>query len=142
MDEPRQDIDPPRAPRREPATGANVVAESPGWGSKISRFREMVSGRKVLWWKWFLAQPIWFRSALALGLILRLYCVIFTEGTSDVGYWQHHAERVSAIGLVNYYHETPYANHPPLMSEISVLLLRFSGFAGIPFRMVLRLPYL
>ena len=89
----------------------------------------------------FMQEPLWFRAALLCGTVLRLYFVIFTQGTYDVTIWQQHAERINQIGLVGYYHENPLANHPPLMSEIGSLLLRIANRSGIPFRILLRLPF-
>ena len=78
---------------------------------------------------------------MMLGMILRLYCVVFTQGTYDVGIWREHAERTSQIGLINYYHENRLANHPPFMTEISSLILQFAQASGIPFRVLFRLPF-
>lgn len=106
------------------------------------RARGEIARRKMLSpVNWFLAQPVWFQSVLALGIILRLYFIFFTQGTYDVGIWQGHAERINEIGLINYYHENSLANHPPFISEIISLILQFSGWTGIPFRVLLRLPF-
>jgi Glycosyltransferase family 87 len=90
---------------------------------------------------WFFAQPAWFQSAIVLGLVLRLYFAIFTQGTYDVAIWQQHAQRISEIGLINYYHENSDANHPPFISEAGVLVLQLSKLSGIPFRVLWRLPF-
>lgn len=109
--------------------------------SGIGAYGEIGCRKMVSPVNWFLAQPVWFRSVLALGIILRLYFVIFTQGTYDVEIWQGHAERINEIGLIKYYHENPLANHPPFISEIVSYILQFSRRTGIPFRVLLRLPF-
>jgi hypothetical protein len=89
-------------------------------------------------------------------MILRLYFVLFTQGTYDVDIWRGHAERISEIGLINHYREnsvandlpfinhyreSPPANHPPFMSEIGLLILQIARLSGIPFRVLFRLPF-
>src|SRR3989440_2812842 len=85
--------------------------------------------------------PVWFWVVIAAGLALRLYLVVFTEGTQDVAIWERHAHDVRDHGLIGYYHGDPSANHPPFISEVESLLLRFSDATGIPFRILLRAPF-
>src|SRR6266566_4837845 len=89
----------------------------------------------------FSSVPGWFWPALAIGAALRLYLVIFTQGTSDVGIWQGHAEGVNEWGVVGHYQNCALGNHPPLISLIEALLLRAAKLTHIPFRVLLRLPF-
>lgn len=83
---------------------------------------------------------VWFWSAIVLGGVLRLYLVLFTEGTYDVAIWQRHSTDVQERGLIGAYYADPSANHPPFISEAGALLLRAAQASGIPFRILLRLP--
>jgi hypothetical protein len=83
----------------------------------------------------------WFWTLLTLGLALRFYLVIWTEGTQDVAIWERHARDVRDLGLIGYYHVDPSANHPPFISEAEALLLRAADATGIPFRILLRAPF-
>jgi len=83
----------------------------------------------------------WFWAAMFIGLAIRIYLVVFTEGTYDVGYWLKHAAGVRELGLINYYHANPYMNHPPFISVAISLLLRAAEACGIPFRVLLRAPF-
>ena len=85
--------------------------------------------------------PVWFWSALILGAALRVYLVVFTDGTQDVAIWERHARDVRDFGLIAYYHGDPSANHPPFITEAETLLLRVSDTTGIPFRILLRAPF-
>lgn len=85
--------------------------------------------------------PAWFRVVLALGLLVRLYLCLFTEGTYDVNIWEKHAGRVAEIGLIPYYHENVEANHPPFISKVMSYVLLASKATGIPFRILERLPF-
>ena len=84
---------------------------------------------------------IWFWVIIGLGLVLRFYLVIFTEGTQDVAIWERHARDVDGLGLIAYYHVDPSANHPPFITEVESLLLRASEATGISFRILLRAPF-
>src|SRR5947209_8740075 len=86
-------------------------------------------------------QPLWFWIAIAVGLALRFYLVVFTEGTQDVSIWERHARDVHDAGLIGYYHLDPSANHPPFITEVESLLLRASDASGVPFRILLRAPF-
>jgi hypothetical protein len=85
--------------------------------------------------------PIWFWVALACGVVIRIYLVVFTDGTQDVAIWERHARDVRDFGLIAYYHGDPSANHPPFITEAETLLLRVSDATGIPFRILLRAPF-
>src|SRR5205085_10687470 len=85
--------------------------------------------------------PVWFWVVIAAGLALRLYLVVFTEGTQDVASWERNARDVRDHGLIAYYHGDPSANHPPFISEVESLLLRASDATGLPFRVLLRAPF-
>jgi len=78
---------------------------------------------------------------MAIGAAVRIYCVVFTEGTGDVEIWEGHAKQVRDHGLIGYYHGEPWANHPPLISKIESLVLRGSVATGIPFRVLFRAPF-
>src|SRR2546421_11873350 len=82
--------------------------------------------------------PVWFWVVIAAGLALRLYLVVFTEGTQDVAIWERHARDVRDFGLIGYFHVDPSANHPPFISEVESFFLRASDASGIPFRVFLR----
>src|SRR5437588_5594546 len=84
-------------------------------------------------------QPIAaFWWAIAIGAALRIYCVVFTNGTGDMDDWQDHAQQVHDRGLIGYYHANSFANHPPFMSEAGSLILGFSTATHIPFRILFR----
>ena len=82
-----------------------------------------------------------FWSAILLGAALRFYCVIFTNGTSDMEDWEDHAQQVHDRGLIGYYHENSFANHPPVISEVGALILRLSTATHISFRILFRAPF-
>jgi hypothetical protein len=83
----------------------------------------------------------WFWMAILLGLTIRIYFVVFTQGTYDVDIWQKHAQGVREIGLINYYHANPEMNHAPFISIAITFLLRIAEITGIPFRILLRAPF-
>ena len=85
--------------------------------------------------------PNWFWLAMAVGLAIRIYLAVFTEGTYDVGIWEQHARGVSELGLFDYYHSNPKANHPPFILEVESLLWRTAQASEIPFRILLRIPF-
>jgi len=91
--------------------------------------------------RWLVQTPLWFRGVVAVGLALRLYLCFFTEGTYDVGIWRGHAEKIGELGLIRYYHATTQSNHPPFISEVSSWMLGVGRLSGIPFRVLLRLPF-
>ncbi|MEP7015951.1 MAG: hypothetical protein ABI925_10965 [Verrucomicrobiota bacterium] len=89
----------------------------------------------------FTRPGIWFWSAMAIGAALRLYLVVFTQGTRDVELWVEHATNVRDQGLIGYYHVDEGANHPPFISYVEALLLRAADASGIPYRILLRAPF-
>jgi hypothetical protein len=48
---------------------------------------------------------------------------------------------VNEMGLLNYYHANPNANHPPLTFLFASSIYRFAVFSGIPFPVLLRAPF-
>ncbi|HEY5233335.1 MAG TPA: glycosyltransferase 87 family protein [Verrucomicrobiae bacterium] len=93
------------------------------------------------WVGWLLHPGIWFWLVIVLGTAIRLYFVIFTQGTNDVELWQQHATGVRDLGLTGYYHSNALMNHPPLIGVAESLLLRAADATGIPFRILLRAPF-
>ena len=83
----------------------------------------------------------WFWAAMFIGLAIRIYLVVFTEGTDDIGFWQQHAAGVRELGLIGYYHANNNMNHPPFISVAASLLLRAAEATGIPFRVLFRTPF-
>lgn len=90
---------------------------------------------------WSSRPGVWFWLAIGLGAALRLYLIVFTDGTQDVAIWERHARDVRDHGLIAYYHGDPSANHPPFITEAESLLLRVSDTIGIPYRILLRAPF-
>ena len=91
--------------------------------------------------RWYSRSGIWFWTLIALGAAIRLYLVLFTDGTQDVSIWERHARDVRTVGLIGYYHADDSANHPPFITEVETLLLQVSDATGIPFRILLRAPF-
>jgi hypothetical protein len=89
----------------------------------------------MLQWK----TPFWI--AIAIGAALRIYCVCFTTGTSDMEDWEDHAQQVVNRGLIGYYHANSFANHPPFISKVGGLILQISTLTHIPFRILFRAPF-
>jgi hypothetical protein len=83
----------------------------------------------------------WLWLALALGAALRVYLLVFTEGTFDVAIKLHHGTQVGRLGLLEYYRQAQVFNHPPLMGEWFAALARLAEATGIPFRLLLRAPF-
>ncbi|HSV15144.1 MAG TPA: glycosyltransferase 87 family protein [Tepidisphaeraceae bacterium] len=82
----------------------------------------------------------WFWFVFALGLSMRLYLALFTQGTYDVSIWHQHAVGVHQQGLIAYYHSNHEMNHPPFIAEVVAGLWDVSNASGLPFRILLRLP--
>ncbi|KPK73300.1 MAG: hypothetical protein AMJ79_15175 [Phycisphaerae bacterium SM23_30] len=82
-----------------------------------------------------------FWSALFVGLVIRIYFVVFTQGTYDVSIWQSHAAGVSELGLMGYYRANAEMNHPPFIALCMSWLWRFAQTTGIEFRVLLRAPF-
>lgn len=91
--------------------------------------------------RWFTRAGIWFWAAIALGAALRLYLLIFTQGTEDVAIWERHASNVQQFGLIGYYRFDESPNHPPIISYLESLVLRAAQVSGIPFRVLHRAPF-
>ena len=79
-----------------------------------------------------------FWCAITLGAALRIYCVIWTNGTGDMDDWEDHALQVQDRGLIGYYHANSFANHPPFISEVGALVLKTAVATHIPFRILFR----
>jgi Gpi18-like mannosyltransferase len=79
-----------------------------------------------------------FWTMIALGAALRVYCVLFTNGTSDMEDWEDHATQVHNLGFVGYYYANEFANHPPFISEVGSLILQTAAATHIPFRILFR----
>lgn len=93
------------------------------------------------WARPFLRPGFWFRAAIALGAAVRLYLVIFTQGTDDVSIWKDHATNVNRLGLVAYYRSSYLMNHPPLIALAAAFLAKAESRTGLPFRILWRLPF-
>jgi hypothetical protein len=93
------------------------------------------------WLRWTFHPGAWFWPAIVLGAVIRLYLVVFTEGTRDIAVWQQHAAGVRDLGLIGYYHSNVFMDHPPFISVVMSLLLRLAEATGIPFRVLLRMPF-
>ena len=83
----------------------------------------------------------WLWLALTLGAALRVYLLVFTEGTFDVAIKLHHGTQVGRLGLLEYYRQAQVFNHPPLMGEWFAVLARLAEATDIPFRLLLRAPF-
>src|SRR5262245_30471075 len=82
-----------------------------------------------------------FWIAIIFGAAIRIYCVVFTNGTGDLEDWQDHAQQVFDRGLIGYYHANSFANHPPFISKVGSLILQTSTLTHIPFRILFRAPF-
>jgi hypothetical protein len=91
--------------------------------------------------KSYLRPGLLFWAAILIGVLIRIYFVVFTQGTYDVNIWQHHAEGIQQNGLIGYYHKNPEMNHPPFISTIISWLLGLSQATDVPFRILLRAPF-
>jgi len=89
-----------------------------------------------------LTASVWFWAAIAIGIAIRFYLVISTEGTLDVAIWERPARDVATRGLIGYYHADDSANHPPFISEVESLLSRCADVTGVPFRILLSAPFI
>ncbi len=90
---------------------------------------------------WSSRSGTWFWLAIIIGVALRIHCIVFTNGTSDMEDWEDHAMQVRNRGLIGYYHANEYANHPPFMSEAGALILRTSTATHILFRILFRTTF-
>jgi hypothetical protein len=80
----------------------------------------------------------WFWAAMFIGLVIRIYCVVFTQGTYDVDMWQKDAIGVQTKGLISHYHSNEEMTRPPFIAYIATGLWSASQKTGIPFRILLR----
>jgi hypothetical protein len=107
----------------------------------ITDLQDGADAKKGIWEKpgW------WFWAAIALGLIIRIYLVGFTEGTYDVSIWQNQAQGIHKEGLINHYHTTQQTiqpmNHPPFICLLVSWLWDISQATGIAFRILFRAPF-
>ena len=90
---------------------------------------------------WFSCPGFWFWTLIALGAAIRIYFVVFTQGTYDAGLWQLNVMGVTQVGLLDHYRLDPNANHPPFILQLESFVWRFSELAGIPFRTLLRAQF-
>jgi hypothetical protein len=79
-----------------------------------------------------------FWTAMLIGAALRIYCLVFTNGTGDMDDWEDHAQQVRDRGLIGYYHANSFANHPPFISKVGALILQIATVTHIPFRIFFR----
>ena len=91
--------------------------------------------------RWFSRAGTWFWLLIALGAALRIYFVVFTQGTYDAGLWQLHSTGASELGLLNYYRANPNANHPPLILALEAGVYRVAVASRIPFPVLFRAPF-
>jgi hypothetical protein len=82
-----------------------------------------------------------FWTAMLIGAALRIYCLVFTNGTGDMDDWEDHAQQVRDRGLIGYYHANSFANHPPFISKVGALILQIATVTHIPFRILFRTPF-
>jgi hypothetical protein len=103
----------------------------------ITKLQDDVGGKTGVWQKpgW------WFWAVLLAGLAIRVYFVVFTEGTYDVDILKNHASGVCEKGLTGYYHANPDMNHPPFIAVVISLMLRAANSLGIQFGVFLRAPF-
>jgi hypothetical protein len=78
---------------------------------------------------------------MLIGAALRIYCLVFTNGTGDMDDWEDHAQQVRDRGLIGYYHANSFANHPPFISKVGALILQIATVTHIPFRILFRTPF-
>ena len=82
---------------------------------------------------------------LVLSLIIRIYLAVFTEGTYDVEIWKDHAEKISSVGMFQYYKDSYNTerqfNHPPVIGYTVTLIYKLSQALNIPFKAAFRMPF-
>ena len=76
----------------------------------------------------------WLWACLAVGLLVRVYLIVFTEGTHDVPIWESHAGWTAEHGLVGYYSFQEVFNHPPFIGRVLSEVWTLAKAAEIPFR--------
>ena len=87
------------------------------------------------------AAPPWFVASAGLGLWIRLFLVVFSEGSNDVGLMESHATAVSRYGLIGAYESSALVNHPPPLLFAARGALAIADGVGMPFGVVWRLPF-
>lgn len=90
---------------------------------------------------WLRAPGAWFWLALAAGALLRVYLVVWTEGSFDVAIKQHHGRSLHAFGLLEYYRRGPVFNHPPLAGRYFEAVSLLAESTRLPFALLLRAPF-
>jgi hypothetical protein len=83
----------------------------------------------------------WLWIAVVVGLAVRAFLVLATQGTDDVRIWQSHAGWTHQYGLVGYYGRSEVFNHPPFIGWVMSKLWELAKAAEIPFRIPLRAPF-
>ena len=87
----------------------------------------------------------WFIIVLLLSIIIRLYLIIFTEGTYDIGFWNNDVNEITRIGLVEHYkatssNEINIFNASPFAGYLMIFLSFLGKLLHLPFKVILRLP--
>lgn len=83
----------------------------------------------------------WFVLVLVISALIRLYMVIFTEGTYDIQIWQRHAQEIQRTGLIEYYRNSlGNFNHSPVAGYLASFCLSLSKWLAIPFKILFRIP--
>ena len=89
----------------------------------------------------WLRPGVLFWLAIAAGLAIRVYLVVFTHGTYDVGIWEGHAAGIQEHGLTAYYRANTWMNHPPFIAVVVSWLWKLGQAIDVPFRILLRAPF-
>lgn len=90
---------------------------------------------------WYTRPGGWLWGVLAIGALLRLFLVVFSDGSNDVGLVEAHARAVAEGGLSGAYRSSPLVNHPPLALLLFRWTLAFSEWTGLAFPILWRLPF-
>ena len=90
---------------------------------------------------WYTRPGGWFGGVLAIGALLRLLLVVFSDGSNDVGLVEAHARAVAEGGLTGAYRSSPLVNHPPPALLLFRGALAFSEWSGLAFPVVWRMPF-
>lgn len=111
----------------------------------IKNKRQVQASRKESFVREEISQPshpgAGFWVAIVIGILIRLYLILFTQGTYDAIIWHHHATGVRNLGLIEYYRANSNMNHPPFISVAISLLPKVTEATGIPFETLLRAPF-
>jgi arylsulfatase A-like enzyme len=105
--------------------------------------RSRFAGALSLEGRWaFLRRPgAWWLAALALGAAARVFFVLASEGTYDVGIWEGHARGVAERGLIDTYEHGNRFNHPPPIGLLIGFLHGLAARLGVDFAVLLRAPF-